>query len=413
MTTEAPASVDFDHHSPEYAQRWPEIYAELRGKCPVAHTEAHGGYTVLTRYEDVERVVKDDVTFSSKHDMAEGSIWGGITLPSPPIISIPIEMDPPEYTPYRKVLNPWFSPARSKSYEPFTRSVTIALIDEVIESGRIELVEHLASPVPALLTAKLLGVPLSDWRLYSDAAHTIVFTPPESPGFPGALEKMLAVIGKCFETVVARREKPEDDLISLFVTMDVDGEKLSDETVIGMCNLIIAGGNDTTTSLLSNAFAWLSQHPDQKQWLIDDPSRIPHACEEFLRFYTPTQALARTVTTDVEIGGQRLTRGDRVLMSFASANRDPEVFDRPDEILLDRWPNKHQAFGLGLHRCLGSNLTRVEFTVVLEEVLRRIPDFVVDLDGSHRYDTIGIVNGWMDMPATFTPGPREGSDFTL
>jgi cytochrome P450 len=195
--------------------------------------------------------------------------------------------------------------------------------------------------------------------------------------------------------------------------MEVDGAKLSDETVIGMCNLIIAGGNDTTTSLLSNAFKYLSEHPDQKQWLIDDPSRIPYACEEFLRFYTPTQALARTVTTDVEIGGQHLKRGDRVLLSFASANRDPEVFDRPDEIVLDRWPNKHQAFGLGLHRCLGSNLTRVEFTVVLEEVLRRMPDFVVDGDASHPYETIGIVNGWMDMPATFTPGPREGSDFTL
>jgi cytochrome P450 len=413
MTTEAPVSVDFDHHSADYARRWPEIYAGLRGTCPVAHTEAHGGYTVLTRYADVERVVKDDATFSSRHEVTEGSIWQGITLPSPPMLSIPIEMDPPEYTPYRKVLNPWFSPARSKSYEPFTRSVTTALIDEVIETGRVDFIEQLASPVPALLTAQLLGVPLADWRLYADAAHTIVFTPPESPEFPAALEKMLGVVGKCFETVVARREEQQDDLISLFVTMDVDGAKLSDETVIGMCNLIIAGGNDTTTSLLANAFAWLSAHPEQKQWLIEDPARIGPAGEEFLRFYTPTQALARTVTTDVEIGGHRLTRGDRVLMSFASANRDPEVFDRPEEIVLDRWPNKHQAFGLGLHRCLGSNLTRVEFRVVLEEVLRRLPDFVVDLDGSHAYQTIGIVNGWIDMPATFTPGPREGSDFSL
>jgi cytochrome P450 len=196
--------------------------------------------------------------------------------------------------------------------------------------------------------------------------------------------------------------------------MEVDGEKLNDETVIAMCNLIIAGGNDTTTSLLSNAFIYLSEHPDQRAWLLESPAeRIPMACEEFLRFYTPTQGLARTVTADVEIGGHSLKPGDRVLMSFASANRDPDVFDRPDEIVLDRWPNKHQAFGLGLHRCLGSNLTRIEFRVVLEEVLRRMPDFVVDADASHPYETIGIVNGWIDMPATFTPGPREGSDFTL
>ena len=405
--------LTFDHHSPQYARDWRGIYDALRRDCPVAHSDSYGGFTVLTRYADVEAAVKDDVTFSSKHVMAEGSPYGGIIIPPSPIVSTPIEMDPPEYTPYRKALNPWFSPARSKSYEPFLRAVTTALIDAFIERCEADLVHDLASPVPALLTAKLLGVPLADWRLYSDAAHGIVSNPPGSPGFDDAVSKNLAVLERCMLTATERRKAPQDDLISVFVTMEVDGEGLSDERVVEMCNLVIAGGNDTTTSLLANAFAWLSEHPDERSWLAADPSRIPAACEEFLRFYSPTQALSRTVTTATEIGGCPLAAGDRVLLSFAAANQDPEIFDRPDQIMLDRWPNKHQAFGLGLHRCLGSNLTRVEFRVVLEEILARMPDFSVDTSRAQPYPSIGIVNGWIDMPTAFTPGRRIGSDFTL
>jgi cytochrome P450 len=416
MTSEsmqAPPLVAFDHHSPEYAGNWRDMYAQLRQRCPVAHTDTYGGFTVLTRYADVETAVKDDATFASKHVIEAGSPYGGIIIPPSPMVSTPIEMDPPEYTPYRKALNPWFSPARSNSYEPFLRSVTTALIDDVIERGAADLVHELASPVPALLTARLLGVPLSDWRLYSDAAHSIVFNAPGTPGFDEAVTKNMAVLERCMITVAERRKEPRDDLISVFVGMDVDGEKLSDERIVEMCNLIIAGGNDTTTSLLANAFAWLSDHPIERAWLAEDPGRIPGACEEFLRFYSPTQALSRTVTASTEIGGCPLAPGERVLLSFASANQDPDVFDRPDEIVLDRWPNKHQAFGLGLHRCLGSNLTRVEFRVVLEEVLARMPDFTVDAERAHPYPSIGIVNGWIDMPTTFTAGPRVGSDFAL
>jgi cytochrome P450 len=412
-STQAPPVVGFDHHSPEHARSWRDIYAELRQRCPVAQTDTYGGFTVLTRYADVELAVKDDATFASKHVMVAGSPYGGIIIPPSPMVSTPIEMDPPEYTPYRKALNPWFSPARSKSYEPFLRSVTTALIDEVIERGAADLVHELASPVPALLTAKLLGVPLSDWRLYSDAAHSIVFNAPGTPGFEEAVKKNVAVLERCMITVAGRRKQPQDDLISVFVSMDVDGEKLSDERIGEMCNLVIAGGNDTTTSLLANAFAWLSEHPDERAWLAADVSRIPAACEEFLRFYSPTQALSRTVTHSTTIGGCPLEAGDRVLLSFAAANQDPDVFDRPDEIVLDRWPNKHQAFGLGLHRCLGSNLTRVEFRVVLEEVLGRLPGFSVDMARAQPYPSIGIVNGWIDMPTTFTAGQRIGSDFAL
>lgn len=404
-------TIDFDHHSPTYATRWQELYGDMRQRCPVAHTTAHGGYYVLSRYADVDRAVKDDATFSSKHELDPESIWGGITQPPPPVISIPIELDPPEFTPFRKVLNPWFSPNRARELEPWIRDVTTGLLDDVIETGRIDFVSDLASPVPAILTARLLGVPMSDWRMYSDAAHAIVYTPPGSPEYDVIIGDFIGLIMRCLETAAVRRENPQDDLITLFTKLEIDGTPIDDDTIGSMCSLIINGGNDTTTSLLACALKWLSEHPDQRAWLQEDLERLGPACEEFLRFFTPTQGLMRTVTTDVEIAGRALHRGDRVMLSFAAANHDPEAFDAPEEIILDRFPNRHQAFGLGLHRCLGSNLTRVEFRIVMEEVLRRMPDFVVDGDASTPYSTIGIVNGYVDMPATFTPGPKVGSNF--
>ena len=176
------------------------------------------------------------------------------------------------------------------------------------------------------------------------------------------------------------------------------------------CALIIGGGNDTTTGLVANALIWLSEHPDARNWLREDPSRLRAPARSSCATSRPTQALARTVRKPVEIGGYELQPGDRVLLSFASANHDPAEFDNPDEIKLDRFPNRHQAFGLGLHRCLGSNFTRMEFRVVLEEVLERMPDFVVDRSGSERYGTSASSTAGHHA-ATFTPGPRLGSTF--
>ena len=406
------STVDFDHNSPEYARSWRAIYADLRQRCPVAHTSAYGGYYVLTRYADVARAVKDDDTFSSWHDATPGSSYGGIIIPPMQNVSTPIEMDPPQFTPLRKLLNPFFAPGRAKAWEPFTRDVTTAMLDRVIESGRIDFVEDLASPVPAIFTAALLGIPLDDWKEYADAAHQIVYTPPTSPVFAGVVEKLIGLHARAAAVAEQRRADPKDDFLSAAVQFrHSDGSALSIETIQEICSLIIGGGDDTTTSLVADALIWLSQHPDQRDWLAADLSRLELAGEEFLRYFAPTQGLARTVRKEVEIGGRTLRPGDRVWLSFASANQDPEEFDRPDEVILDRFPNRHQAFGLGLHRCLGSNFTRMEFRVMLEEVLVRMPDFVVDAEASHKYESIGIVNGWENMPATFTPGSRKGSSF--
>jgi cytochrome P450 len=411
-TAVRPQTVEFDHNSPQYAQQWRDIYSDLRQRCPVAHSEAYGGFYVLSRYKDVERALKDDDTFASHHSTEEGSPFGGILIPPSPNVSTPIEMDPPDFTPLRRLLNPYFSPGKADEWEPFTRDVTTGLIDQVIETGHVDLVDHIASPVPALLTAALLGLPLEDWRMYSEVAHAIVYTPPADPRFMDVVMRLQEIHERATKVGLQRRDDPKDDLLSAIATYrDAEGNLLPEHRITEFCSLIIGGGNDTTTSLLSQAFMWLSEHPEQRDWLRQDLGRVKAACEEFLRYFTPTQALARTVRKPVEIAGYELQPGDRVLLSFASANQDPEEFDNPDEIVLDRFPNRHQAFGLGLHRCLGSNFTRMEFRVVLEEVLERLPDFVVDRSGSARYESIGIVNGWATMPAAFTPGSRKGSTF--
>jgi cytochrome P450 len=369
---------------------------------------------VLTTYADVARAVKDDETFSSYHDPDPASPFGGIIIPPSPNVSTPIELDPPDFTPLRKLLNPHFAPGKADVWEPFTRDVTTAMLDSVIETGSIDFVDDLASPVPAIFTAALLGIPLDEWRAYADAAHAIVYTPPSDPAFAGVAQTLGGLIMTAAAVAHERRVEPKEDLLTAMVQFRYrDGSPLTDETIAQICTLIIGGGDDTTTSLVANAVVYLSEHPEAKEWLLEDLSRLRPACEEFLRFYTPTQGLARTVTRPVEIGGQQLQRGDRVWLSFASANHDPAEFEDPGVVKLDRTPNRHQAFGLGLHRCLGSNFTRMEFRVMLEEILRRMPDFVVDVDASPRYRSIGIVNGWMNVAATFTPGTRIGSTFSL
>jgi cytochrome P450 len=275
--------------------------------------------------------------------------------------------------------------------------------------GTIDFVLDLANPVPGLATLQFLGLPLEDWEAYAGPMHAIVYTPPGSPEFAKASEDAFGIVLRLVEAVEERKREPRDDLITYLVNSEVDGEKLPDERVVEMCHLVIAGGVDTTTSLIACALDYLDQNRAARQRLIDDPALIPSACEEFLRYYSPTQALARTATRDVEIGGQLIRAGDRVLISWASADHDPTAFEHPDEIVLDRFPNRHAAFGLGAHRCLGSNFARAEFTIMLEQVLARMPDYTLDRAGTEHYESIGVVNGFVKMPATFTPGAKVGT----
>jgi cytochrome P450 len=395
--------IEFDHLSADHAERHVEIYRELREQHPVAWTDAYGGFWVVSRYSDVARIARDDETFSSDHDR------GGINIPPAPARNTPLEVDPPEFLHYRALLNPPFAPAALAGWDAFVSDWTAHFIDLAIESGSIDFVRELGNPVPALFTLAFLGFPLDEWQRYAEPMHDAVACPPDTPGHHRAVEGIAWVQEQIRAALAERRARPQGDLLSRIANAQLDGRPIPEERAQETVFLIIGGGVDTTTALLSNALVWLNDQPGARAYLRDDPKRIATACEEFLRVFTPTQALARTAMRDVEVGGQRIREGERILISWASANRDAALFDRPDEVVLDRFPNRHAAFGLGQHRCLGSNFARLEFGILLREVLRRMPDYQIDLSRAERYASIGIVNGWVSLPARFTPGDRIGS----
>ncbi|MFY1634015.1 cytochrome P450 [Solwaraspora sp. WMMB335] len=403
-------TVDLDQHSATYREHWPQISDDLLDRCPVAWTEAYGGVWVVSGHQDAVRVLREWTTFSSYQDHHDPtSPRRGTSTPPQPQLSVPLELDPPASTVYRRLLSGPFSPQQARQREPFIREITTACLDRITESGAADLVAALTNPVPAIVTLDILGLPLPLWERYAWAVHRIVHSPPASAQASraaAAVGDMMADVG---QTVVRRRTDPTDDLISLLATATGDdGRLLPLDHVISACGLVIAGGVDTTTALVSHALHWLHRHPAQRERLIAEPARIPVAVEEFLRVAAPVQFMTRTATRDVELGGQRIAAGERVMVSFAAANRDPAVFDCPAQVRLDRTPNRHLAFGSGVHRCVGAHLATVQAVVMLQEVLRRIPDYVIDEDRVERYPSIGVVNGYVNLPATFTPSPATG-----
>jgi cytochrome P450 len=216
------------------------------------------------------------------------------------------------------------------------------------------------------------------------------------------------------EAVVAeRRAHPADDVVSVVVGSQVDGEPISDEAAVSMTALLVAGGVDTTTSLTSQALVWLSENHEHHDRLLADRKFLRSACEEFLRYFSPNQALGRTMNGEAEVGGCPVHDGERLLVAFASANRDEDAFPDADALLLDRFPNRHLAFGLGVHRCVGSNIARVIFDEVVTGMLSRLPGYTIDVSGLEHYHSQGLMSGWKTAPATFTPGPRIGAPLDL
>ena len=406
MSEQCPV-VHFDHHSPAFAEDPWTVYDELREKCPVAWSDTYGGFYVLTRYADVARVAKDDRTFSSDHD-TEGHRNGylGITIPSPPVRSIPIEMDPPDFFNYRKVLNPPLAPVAVAKLVDRIRAFTAQCVDEVIEQGRCDLVHDIAVKIPAFMTLELLGIPTDKWQRYAEPLHATAWAPPDTPEYERMLEGVAWLMGDLAEELERHRSEPDDGMLTHLLNAEIDGRPIAEEEMLGMAFLLAVGGLDTTAALLSNTLLYLDDHPEERARLRDDPEVLSTAFDEFMRYFTPTQSLARTVTTDVEIGGVNMKAGDRVFISWAAANRDPEEFDRPNEVVLDRFPNRHMGFGLGAHRCVGSHVGRAQWAVVMEEILRRMPDYHVEREGVVRYRSVATVYGYRAMPVVFTPGVR-------
>lgn len=407
MIEDGRIAVDYDHHSHDFDSSV-EIHRALRERCPVAWSEKHGGYWVVTGYDELATVARDDQRFSSAN--IADTPQQGVMIPGNPKVaaSVPIEIDPPEFLVYRRLLNPYFSPAAVTKWAALVDDVTTACLDEVIESGQIDFVLDLANPVTTIFTLRFLGLPATDWEPWGRPFHDAASCIPGTPEHTAAIAGLQSVYEELTQLVPDRRARPAEGLLSDLANATVNGEPLPLERVVGAAFLLLAGGVDTTTALTADAIHWLGAHPNERARLVEEPELIKSACEEFLRYFTPVQALARTAMCPVELGGQHIAAGDRILLSWAAVNRDENVFPEPDRLLIDRQPNRHTTFGLGAHRCIGSNFARQSFATMLRSVLNRMPDYVIDPDAARNL-SIGAVNGWVNLPSQFSPGPRIGS----
>ena len=403
---------EFARHSPEYRDQFERITTEMVSKCPVAWSDTYGGHWVAAGHSEVFELARSAEYLSNDHDV-KGKRRGykGITIPSPDVEFQGgfLEMDPPEQRHYRQALNPYLSPAAVHRWQPVVDELVRASLNEKIETGRIDFVDDLANVVPAVLTLAMLGIPLKNWDIYVEPVHASVYTPPDSPAIEHVRQSQLAMYQDLFGHFMEIKANPRPGMIDALARAEINGKTPDDMELIGVLALIIGGGFDTTTALTAHALEWLSEHPAQRERLsAERAALLDSATEEFLRFYTPAPGDGRTISADCEIAGQRFKEGERLWLSWAMSNRDPAVFPNPHEIDLARTGNRHHSFGLGIHRCIGSNVARMVFKRMLVAVLDRMPDYVCDPAGAVHYETIGVIQGMQHLPATFTPGPRIG-----
>jgi len=405
----------FDRFAPDYRTQFESITQEMQASCPVAWSDTHGGHWVVAGHREVFDIARSHEFLSNDNDVqGERRGYRGISIPTPERMQSRrggfLEMDPPEQRYYRQALNPYLSPAAVSRWVPMIDELVRACLDEKIESGRIDFVDDLVNIVPAVLTLAMMGIPIKDWAVYCEPAHAVIYTPPGSPDQARVFELYqqmgMALVGQLAQI----RANPRPGLVNALLEFTIDGEQQPDIEILGVMGLLIGGGFDTTTSLSAHALEWLSENPRERAELSRErETLLDSATEEFLRFYCPAPGDGRTISADCEIAGTRFKEGDRVWLSWAMSNRDPSVFADPNRIDLARKGNRHNSFGLGIHRCIGSNVARTVFKRMVTQVLDRLPDYRCDPDGAVHYDTIGVINGMRHLPATFTPGPRLGA----
>ncbi|MFJ8812967.1 cytochrome P450 [Amycolatopsis thermoflava] len=359
---------DFDIESPEFNERFDNVLNAMAAKCPMARSEVGHGYWVINRYADVKKAAQDWRTFSSARGYQ-------LNRPEGAPVILPEESDPPYHNDWRAVLNPYFSPSTVGGYEAEIRAMANELIDKFVDSGKCNFVTDFSSQLPGMVFFNcIMGVPVEDLPELFEAIDKGTFGPPaERPGW-------FVKVNDYLNDYLKKRsqEPPRGDVVDRVVEgVDRDGKPCSWEDKVAIVLDLVFGGLATTTHVMTAAMHYLATHEQDRKDLASDLSLVAVAVEEFVRLFPPVVAPARYVTKDVELGGVQLKAGDWVALNYAAASRDPAVTPDPTTVDLRREQVVHSAFGVGVHRCLGSHLARLELKVTIEEFLRRIPEFGV------------------------------------
>ena len=376
MTDRQPVTdwaADFDHMDAQWVNDPFPIWDDLRQRCPVAHTTRYGGVHLPTRMADVRDAAYDTETFSSRRPIVRANS-PEVALPTPPISS-----DPPHHKPSRMLLLPAFTPQAIAPYIQVTRRICNELLDDIGNAPSCDAARQFAQHVPVRVIASMLGVPETDGDLFRQWIHVMLDdTVRDSPDSATKFVAVSREMDAYFRTHVERRADYDGpDLISFMMRARFSGQELTERHFYGTLRLLLIAGIDTTWSAIGASLWHLARTPADRQRLVSEPELIPTAVEEFLRAFAPV-TMARQVRRDGEIAGCPVRAGEMVLLAFPAANRDPAVFPDADKVIIDRKDNRHAAFGLGIHRCAGSNLARMEIQVALEEWLKRIPEFTLD-----------------------------------
>ncbi len=375
MTIKEPVedfSTDWDHTDPQWVNDPYPIWDALRENCPVAHTDRYGGGWFPTTHEMVSSIANDTDHFTSRMVVVTNNKFPPNFIPAPIGGAPPITSDPPFHAIARRLILPAFAPGPVKALEPQIRALCQKHLDEMAGKDVIDAGTGYAQFIPPGVIGQMLGFPAEDEDIFREIVHFIldlVDLPPEERG------EMSEPTVNYFSTQIEDHiANPRDDLTSYLLNVEVGGEKLAREHVTGTIVLILVAGIDTTWSAIGSALWHLAQNPSDLARLVNEPDLMPLAVEEFLRFYAPV-TMARLVNEDFEFFGCPMKKDDWVLLGFPAANRDPQAFEKADTFIIDREVNRHAAFGLGIHRCVGSNLARLELRIAIEEFIARYPTF--------------------------------------
>jgi len=384
------------------------LFKELRQKCPVHWSSRvtefpeEDGYWSITRADDIHAVSRDWKTFSSER--------GGITavtsgFPLELSRAMFIGMDPPKHDRIKALFQAGFTPRRIADHEDAIRAIVVDVLDRFGDRETADLVTDIAQPIVARVIGSFMGIPPEDDAVWAELMNSALGAgdPDLNPdGIPAIMERVIPeIFERCGKLIAARRENPTDDLTSVLVHAEVDGEKLEEHEIVMGFFLLVAAGNDSTKATYSSGMRALVEHPDERRRLLDDPSLIPSAVEESLRMFPAFAHFRRTATCDTEIAGQRIREGDKVVMWYVSSNRDESRYEDPDRFDVNRNP-EHQAFGAGgRHFCLGTALARLELRIMFEETLKRFPD--MELAGPVLMAESGFINQPETVPVRLRP----------